>query len=85
MWKLIEKQRFMQTFCFESGYADHSCQLPTNTQLTKADKKQGESSEKNLVNSLFSELKKDENLRLIVEKWPELSVEIQTMIAKMVQ
>jgi hypothetical protein len=39
----------------------------------------------NLVSGLFSALENDPDLRLIVERWPILSVELQQAIVKMVR
>ncbi len=44
----------------------------------------GESQEQNLVSGLFSALENGLDLRVVVERWPELSLEVKQAIVKMV-
>ena len=56
-----------------------------NTSLTEADKPDRKSENQNLVSGLFSTLENDQDLRLIVESWPELPEHIKAAIKALIQ
>jgi len=60
-------------------------QHPENKPLTETDKPNRKSENQNLVSGLFSTLKNDPNLRLVVEKWSGLPEHIKAAIKALVQ
>jgi len=59
-------------------------QTPENKELTKTDKTSEVGNQRNLAEILFLKLQNDPDLRLILERWPELSVDLKRAIVKMV-
>ena len=55
------------------------------TTVTEKDKPDSKSEKQNLVSGLFSALENDPDLRLVVEKWSKLSVELRKAIVRMVE
>ena len=60
-------------------------QVSEGKAITQADKPSSESQNQKLASSLFSDLENDPDLRLIVERWSELSVELRQAIGRMVR
>ncbi len=60
-------------------------QTSQNTPLTKTDKAGTKLENQNLVSGLFSAIENDPDLRLIVEKWSKLSVELRKAIVRIVE
>jgi len=59
---------------------------PLTTHLFKASqRKLNKSENQNLVSGLFSALENDSDLKLVVEKWSKLSVELRKAIVRMVE
>ena len=56
-----------------------------NKAVAKTDKPNTKSQKQNLVPSLFSDSEIDTDLKLIIEHWPTLSVELRSAIVKMVR
>ncbi len=55
------------------------------TTVTEKDKPNSKSENRNLVSGLFSTLENAPDLRLVVEKWPELPEHIKAAIKALVQ
>ncbi|MCP4612505.1 MAG: hypothetical protein GY845_27720 [Planctomycetes bacterium] len=76
-------------FCETQSKADiqplTDTQHPENKPLTETDKPGNKSENYNLVSGLFSTLENAPDLRLIVEKWPELPEHIKAAIKALVQ
>jgi hypothetical protein len=60
-------------------------QHPENKVLTDSGKSSGKPENEILSKSCFSEQEIDADLKLIIERWPKLSVELRKAIVKMVQ
>ena len=60
-------------------------QASENTTVTTTGKPSGKSEKQILSKSCFSGPEMNSDLKLIIEKWPKLSVELQRAIVKMVQ
>ena len=56
-----------------------------NKAVTKSDKPGSKSQNQKLASSLFLESENDADLRLFVERWPNLSVELGQAIVRMVR
>ena len=56
-----------------------------NKELTKADTPKPESTKQNLAQILFSKVENDPELKIIIERWSELSVELRRAIVKMIE
>ena len=56
-----------------------------NTSVTKKANTDTKPENQNLVSGLFSETEFDAELKLIIETWPNLSVELRQAIVKMVK
>ncbi len=71
----------------DARYNQHIGSLLLKCEKPRNNAKNGDNpnSDKNLALSLFLDSEIDPNLRLIVERWPELSVEFRQAIVKMVQ
>jgi len=52
--------------------------------VTTTGESSGNSENQNLVSGLFFALENDPDLKLIIEKWSELSVELRRAIVKMI-
>jgi hypothetical protein len=62
-----------------------SKQTLENKSLTETDNLNGKSENQNLVSGLFSTIENDQELRLIVEKWPVLPKHIKAAIKALLQ
>ncbi|MHC4756222.1 MAG: hypothetical protein ACYTBP_13890 [Planctomycetota bacterium] len=60
-------------------------QSADDTALTKARSKHDSSKNQNLVSGLFFDSQFEADLKLIIERWPKLSVELRRVIVKMVK
>ena len=63
--------------------AGPNAQHPENKPVTENGKAGTKPEKQNLVSGLFSTLENDPDLRLIVKRWPELSVEMRQAIVKL--
>ena len=63
--------------------AGPNAQHPENKPVTENGKAGTKPERQNLVSGLFSTLENDPDLRLIVKRWPELSVEMRQAIVKL--
>jgi len=68
-----------------SSPAGRVSQPPENKTVTETDKPSTESPKQKLAPSLFSNLEIDPDLRLIIDRWQTLSVELRQAIVKMVR
>ena len=59
-------------------------QASENEKVTETDKPSSESQKQKLVSGLFLDSEIDPDLKLIIECWPELSVELRSAICRMV-
>ena len=62
-----------------------SIQTPENKELAESKTDTANRQSQNLAPSLFLDSELDADLRVIVERWPELSVELRQAIVKMVE
>jgi hypothetical protein len=62
-----------------------STQVVKNKAVIGTDKPSTESPKQKLAPSLFFDSEIDPELRLIIERWPKLSVELRSAIVRMVQ
>ena len=60
-------------------------QTVVNKEVSEADKPSSKAQKQNLAQILFSKVENDEDLKIIIECWPKLSVELRSAIVKMVR
>ena len=65
--------------------AGRAIQTPTNTAVTETGELSDKSGNQELVSGLFSKSEIDADLKLIIERWDGLSVELRQAIVKMVR
>ena len=83
--EVLHGQRMFNTLVACSNPTDSSSQLPKNKEVTNL-KENGNTSEKpELVFGLFFESQNDPDLKLILQRWPELPEHIKLAIKALIQ
>jgi len=67
-----------------SSPAGRVSQPPENKEVTERDKPSTESEKQNLVSGLFFDSEIDTDLKVIIERWAELSVELRCLTQKFI-
>ena len=75
---------FEHTVAGGPNYVNPNTQITENKAVTNTDKPNTKSQKQNLVSGLFLESENDQDLKLIIEHWQTLSVELRSAIVKMV-
>ena len=87
LWLLYKKEanRIYNTLVADSNSIKPSSQVPENKEVTNLKENGGTSENQELVSGLFFESENDPDLKLILQRWPELPEHIKAAIKALVQ
>ena len=81
----MKGDRIYNTLVADSNSTKPSSQLPKNKEVTNLKENSNTSENPELVSGLFFELENDQDLRSLIQHWPELPEHIKLSIRALVQ